>query len=144
MKRDYVICKGKRYSSGDVMNILWYSNGYRNPRNHIGIFLDCDEEKDEYRFVVDGETYCYNKVCFFQTVCNNPIPPGGVYCANKTSKNATLLDELNIDGLLIAWIWYIFIMAIGTIFKGNIAIWIFTSIIFFNYRSKKLREAGYK
>jgi hypothetical protein len=77
-------------------------------------------------------------------VCNNPIPKNGMYYTSNTPKQRTLKDELNIDGLLIAWIWYIFIMVIGTIFKGNIAIWIFTSIIFFNYRNKKLREAGYK
>lgn len=144
MRKNYVVCKGKTYHSGDTMDILWYTHGYKSAYPYTGTFLDCDEGKDEYRFIVDGQTYCFNKVCFYQMVCNNPIPKNGMYYTSNTPKQRTLKDELNIDGLLIAWIWYIFIMVIGTIFKGNITIWIFTSIIFFNYRNKKLREAGYK
>lgn len=144
MKQDFVVCKGKRYVSGDTMDILWYTSGYRNAHHRTGTFLDCDEDKDEYRFIVDGQTYCFNKVCFYQMVCDKPISKNGMYHTSNTPKQLTLAKELNIDGLLIAWIWYIFIMAIGTIFKGNIVIWAWASYVFFNYRNKKLREAGYK
>mgnify|MGYP003292042507 CR=1 FL=1 len=56
-----------------------------------------------------------------------------------------MLDKtVNIDGLFIAWIWYIAIMLILFIFYDRLVGWIAVSIIFFNYRNKKLREAGFK
>ena len=143
MRQDYVVFKGKRYNSGDKIDILWHTHGCKNARYYTGIFLDCDEEKDEYRFIVDDMTYCFNKICFYRTMCDNP-PPNGVRRINNIPKELTLEKELNIDGLFLAWIWYIFIMVVGTIFRGNIMIWITASIIFFNYRNKKLREAGYR
>ena len=73
MKKNYVIYKGKRYNSGDTINILWYKYGYNNECNYTGTFVDCDEEKDEYRFIVDGVTYSFNKVCFFRTIRNEPV-----------------------------------------------------------------------
>lgn len=60
------------------------------------------------------------------------------------NSKATFSDELNIDGMLIAWMWYIFIMLVSIIFKECIGVWIFASVVFFNYRKKKLKERGYK
>lgn len=144
MRQDYVVCKGKRYNSGDKIDIMWYTHGYKNVHHYTGTFLDCDEENDEYRFIVDGITYHFNKVCFYRIMCDNPPPPSGMQRDNKSAKELTLEKELDIDGLFLAWIWYIFIMVVGTIFRGNIMIWITASIIFFNYRNKKLKEAGYR
>ena len=144
MRRDYVVYKGKRYNSGDKIDILWHTHGYKNAHYYTGTFLDCDEEKDEYRFIVDGMTYRFNRVCFYQTMCDNPPPVNRTKHINNVPKKLTLAKELDIDGLLIAWMWYILIMAVSIIFKGNIMIWIVVSIIFFNYRNKKLREAGYR
>ena len=138
MKQDYVIYKGKRYNSGDQIDILWHTCGYKNAHPYTGIFLDCDEEKDEYRFVVNDMEYIFNKICFYRIMYDAPPP------VIKAPKKLTLEKELNIDGLLIAWIWYIVIMAVGTIFNGNIIIWIWASYVFFRYRNRKLREAGYK
>lgn len=141
MKQDYVIYDGVRYNSGDTINILWYVNGNMNKRNYTGIFVDCDEKKDEYRFTVDGKLYCFNKLLFWRTIRNTPIMEKDY--RNVPPKKATFKDELNIDGLLIAWIWYIFIMAVAFIFVGRFGIWTLASIVFFNYRKRKLREAGY-
>lgn len=52
--------------------------------------------------------------------------------------------ELRIDALFIAWIWYIIIMLAAVILNNCIGIWCFTSYVFFSYRKKKLKEAGYK
>ena len=68
----------------------------------------------------------------------------GKDCCNNVKKKATFKDELNIDGMFIAWLWYVFIMLIATIFKDNIIIWTLTSLIFFHYRKTKLKEAGYQ
>lgn len=142
MKQNYVIYNGVRYNSGDTIHILWYTNGYRNKHNYTGVFVDYDEEKDEYRFTVDGQLYCFNKVCFWRTIRNAPVQE--MQFVRREPREATLKDELNIDGLLIAWVWYIFIMGLAIIFNGRIGIWILASIVFFNYRNKKLREAGFK
>lgn len=56
----------------------------------------------------------------------------------------TFRDELRIDGLCIAWMWYVFIMLIAIIFNDRFLIWFFASIIFFSYRNNKLKEARYK
>lgn len=144
MKQDYVVCKGNRYNSGDTMSILWYTNGCTNARPYTGVFLNCDEEKDEYNFIVDGISYCYNKVCFCQMVCSKDAQNNNKCETNKFIKRNTLKDELNINGLFIAWIWYIFIMAISTIFYDRIGLWILVTCIFLSYRKKKLKEAGYK
>ena len=141
MKQDYVICKGKKYNSGDVINILWYTHGNRNAHKHTGIFLDCDEEKDEYRLIVDGVTYSFNKTCFYRTVYDKEYV---IQSENNTENKVVIKDELSIDGLFIAWVWYVFIMLLAIIFKDCIAIWIIASAIFFSYRNRKLREAGYR
>lgn len=54
----------------------------------------------------------------------------------KTKKDS------DIDGLFLGWLWYIFLMAISVIFKGAIAWWIFISVVFFSWRSKKIKEEG--
>lgn len=144
MKQNCVVCKGNQYNSGDTMNILWYPNGCKNAHPYTGVFLNCDEEKDEYSFIVDGKTYCYNKICFYQIVLSKDAQKNNKCKKNKYVKEITLKEELNIDGMLIAWIWYLFIMAISIIFKGAIIIWIIASYIFFDYRKTKLKEAGYK
>lgn len=60
------------------------------------------------------------------------------------SNRLTFLKELHVDGMLIAWMWYIVLMCITLIFNGFICYWIVISICFFIYRNNKLREAGYK
>lgn len=144
MKQDYVVYKGKTYHTGGKIDILWYTSVYKNAHPYTGIFLDCDEENDENRFIVDDITYCFNKTCFYQTMYDKVPNDTSKQKKKIETKKLTLKDELNIDGLLVAWLWYIFVMAVGTIFNGNIIIWIVASLIFFNYRNKKLKNAGYK
>lgn len=48
--------------------------------------------------------------------------------------------DSQIDGLPLAWSWYIFLMVITTVFKGQVILWIFYSIVFFRYRSKKVKS----
>lgn len=62
----------------------------------------------------------------------------------KYNHMPTFKEQMEIDGLGLAWVWYILIMAVSVIFNGCIVIWIISSVIFFNYRKKKLREEGYK
>ena len=52
------------------------------------------------------------------------------------------MKDSEVDGLFIGWLWYIFLMAISTIFKDAIGLWIFISVVFFNWRAKKIKEEG--
>lgn len=48
--------------------------------------------------------------------------------------------DSEIKGLPLAWSWYIFLMVISVVFKDRIGLWIFYSIVFFSYRSKKKKS----
>lgn len=63
---------------------------------------------------------------------------------DKYNKKPTFKEQMNVDGLGLAWVWYIFIMTVAIIFNDRVGIWLLASVIFFNYRRKKLREEGYK
>ena len=78
-----------------------------------------------------------NEIC--ETMRNGFISKTGSY-----NRKPTFKEELMDDNLLIAWIWYVFIMGISIILNDCIAIWIFASFVFFKYRHKKLRERGFK
>ena len=56
----------------------------------------------------------------------------------------TFAKELQIDGMLIAWLWYIVLMAVTLIFVGFPLYWAVISACFFIYRQGKLKEEGYK
>lgn len=45
--------------------------------------------------------------------------------------------DSEIDGLPLAWMWYIFLMAMSTIFKDNVGLWILFSVAFFWHRYEK-------
>ena len=51
-------------------------------------------------------------------------------------------NELEIDGLFIGWIWYIVLMVASALFYDRIGLWIFISVVFFNWRKKKIKEEG--
>lgn len=44
------------------------------------------------------------------------------------------------DELIIGWMWYVFLMAITTIFNWNIGLWVLTTIVFVRWRKKKIKE----
>ena len=52
------------------------------------------------------------------------------------------VKDSQIDGMALGWMWYIFIMAIVTIFKGQIIWWILISVAFFTWRHNKIQKEG--
>jgi hypothetical protein len=141
MRQNYFIHNGKQYNSGDkvILDFLLYKTYMM--RNANATFLYYNPETREYHIEFYGEEYVYEEKLFYKKLCSgiSPRAPTSTNC-----KEYTFTNELNVDGLFIAWIWYIFIMAIAIIFYDRIAIWILASVIFFGYRNKKLKEAGYK
>lgn len=148
--QDYFIYNGKKYYSGTI--ILVKSN------NHITHHIDSTEatflyylvNKQKYVIQIGNCTHYWN-VDDFNNMFLGITEKRNVNI-NKVmqekydafDKSYTFIDELYIDGLFVAWVWYIFIMAAATILKDRIGIWIFASIVFFCYRNKKLKERGHK
>jgi hypothetical protein len=139
MKQDYFVYNGRRYNVGDLIPFMFFDGKIGKLYRTQVEFLYYNTNTKEYFIKVYGKEYRYTETIFYQNICN-PVAPR----APDTHNKFTFSDELNIDGLLIAWIWYVFIMAVAVIFYDRIAIWILASIVFFNYRNKKLKEAGYK
>lgn len=145
MKQDYFEHDGKRYYTGTIIKVkqwdyagnkaceknatfLWYNP--ENKRTAIQIehhYWDCTKEYYDRIFI-----------CVTDLVDKRYVHP------EIQKKELTLNKELNIDGLFIAWTWYILIMGLAVIFNDRICIWLLASYVFFNYRNKKLKEAGYK
>lgn len=145
MKQNYFIYNKEKYSTEDTITISFFDCKVGRSYNVKAKFLYYDTGLKEYHVEIYGEEYIYEEGDFYRNlyVMANPRAPA-MNSSKASIKEFKFSDELNIDGLLIAWIWYIFIMAVGVIFYSRIGIWILTSVIFFNYRNKKLREAGYK
>ena len=58
-----------------------------------------------------------------------------------TTKLSNKIEPKYIEGIISAWIWYILIMFFGVLLKGavtTIIVWTLASIIFFNWRRKKI------
>lgn len=149
MKQNYFVYNKKQYYSGTVIVVNRYDwkTNCRAIQECIFIYHNTDNNKVLYKV----RNQCETDYCSWEEFNNrlvkitNEIDFEGI----KTEygwhfPKRTLKKELNIDGMFIAWIWYIFIMLILTIFKGRILAWIGVTIIFMNYREKKLREAGFK
>lgn len=146
MRQNYFMYNDKRYDTGTIIILSIFDVYSRRTCNTKGKFLWYDAELKKYSVEIYGKEYIYEEESFNEDFI-------GIYEPNKNmtttqgkanAKSYTFSDELDIDGLLIAWAWYIFIMAVGTIFYARIGIWILASIIFFDYRNRKLKEAGYK
>ncbi len=146
MKQNYFVYNDVRYDTGTIVILSRFNVYSRKVCDTKAKFLWYDAELKRYSVEIYGKEYIYKEDDFNKNFI-------GIYETNKTTsimqreikqKTHTFSDELNIDGLLIAWIWYVFIMAVAVIFYARIWIWILASIVFFNYRCKKLKEAGYK
>jgi hypothetical protein len=147
MKQSYFIYKGDKYYSGTTIEINKYDPIF-NKNNKINAIFSHITGDNKYVVKVNNNVFVYTENDFFKiliSVINKIEAKNDTYeILNAKDKKHKFADELNIEGMPIAWIWYIFIIAIGTIFNGRIGIWIIASIIFFNYRNKKIRKAGIK
>ena len=52
------------------------------------------------------------------------------------------LKDSEIEGLFLGWVWYIFLMAVSTIFKYNFLWWALISFGFFTMRADKIKKEG--
>lgn len=145
MRQNYFIHNGKQYNAGESIVIGFYNLRAGCTCKTDAKFLYYDTATMEYHVEIDKQEYVYDAGRFYKNLYSetNPRAPTSI-ATNINHKEYTFANELGIDGLFIAWIWYVFIMVVGAIFYDRIGIWILASVIFFDYRNKKLKEAGYK
>lgn len=132
MKQNYFVVNGKKYYTGTIF-----------------IIDDMGEETEASFICYDAEeSRCYYKIN--ERICNvsyktfRRIFIAVTHGINDKTHMPTVkkMKDSDINGLFIGWVWYIFLMAISVIFKDVIGLWILISIIFFSWRSKKIKEEG--
>ena len=64
--------------------------------------------------------------------------------ANEDKSSMTFMEELQIDGMFLAWLWLIFLLAITFIFKGFYIYWAVIIAVFICYRSSKIQQSRNK
>ena len=129
---NYCIVNGEKYNTGTVF-ILDFNGKYREAS-----FVCNIPEKGRYRCKIDGATWFISEKDFQKRIVKiaDKIDASVHMPVTKTRK------DIEIDGLFLGWLWYIFLMAISIIFKGNIILWILISWCFFSLRNKKIKEEG--
>lgn len=132
MMQNYFNVNGEKYYSGSVF--IMNHNG-----EHIEASFICyDTDRSRYIYKINGRRYNVPEQSFknnFITITNK--------IDNKVSAPVIKTKrDRDINGLPLGWMWYIFLMAISTIFKDAIGLWIFISIVFFSWRAKKIKNEG--
>ena len=152
MKQCYFVHNGKSYYCGTAIIIKTQDHISGKMINTTATFMCFNTDKNCMVFKVKN--------------CVNTCPKGyfdrifvgiGDYVVGKeeyyhkidiskmdANQKHKFSDELRIDGMMLAWTWYIVIMLAAVIFYARIGIWSLSSIIFICYRNKKLKEAGFK
>ena len=150
MKQDYFVYHDKIYNFGTMLKVRQLDFINNNPYEVDAMFI-CYHPNTRHYVIKINNCICHYTEDMFYKILVDVSDKSDVsyvkhplYENSKHNKKTTLWDELNVDGMLVAWIWYIFIMVVATIFVARLGIWIIASIIFFAYRDKKLRKAGLK
>ena len=132
MKQNYFVFNGKKYYTGTVFIVK------RLGKQTEASFVYYDTDRERYMYKINECRYCSPESVFkneFVSVTNK--------INNKVSVPLVKTKrDRNISGLFLGWLWYIFLMLISVIFKDVIGLWIFISIVFFSWRSKKIKEEG--
>lgn len=131
MFSNYFVYNGKKYYTGTVVIL-------KTGRRNTGAFICHDVEHDLYVFMIEGCRHHFRRNEFSEWVVSitDKVDISVRMPTQKTFKDS------DIDGLSLGWVWYIFLMAISTLFKGNICFWIVISVLFFAWRKKKIKEEG--
>lgn len=132
MHRGYFEYNGKRYYTGTVLIVKYMSEEVE------ATFICYDEQSKYYVCKIRQFKMWYPESQFFNAIIRvTDTSNNSVHMPQQKVKKDT-----HIDGLFIGWVWYIFLMGISTIFKDAFGLWIFISIVFFNWRKKKIEEEG--
>lgn len=145
-KQYYFMHNGKRYEPGTILKIKPYCKAeelyfewyvpesdlyvfeYIGPHGRVGVGMRGTELQQYLICVTDEVDQCVARK----------------HAMRMENNKLTFTKELEIDGMLIAWLWYIVLMAVTLLFNGFYFYWAIISFCFFIYRYGKLVEEGYK
>lgn len=151
----YFIHNDKRYEYGTIVKIKIYNNVTNLTEDKCMTFIGYNIERSLYIFKINDKKcknryrlITYKKEIFNEILIEitNCLDYEYIrYNQNKISHKSklTLIEELKVEGMLLAWVWYVFLMGITLFFNGFIFYWGIFTIVFVTYRNKKLREEGY-
>ena len=132
MYQNYFVSNGEKYYTGTIFIIKYMCKEVE------ASFICHDIQNNRYIYKI-GE-------------CRHNVPyklfwRNFISVTNRTNEKIHMpqtkaLRDRDIDGMFFGWLWYIFLMGITTIFNGNVVLWIFISVVFFNWRKKKIQEEG--
>lgn len=142
--REYFEFGGKEYYYGTIVKFktpqrYWITDGI-HPQKAVdcmyGAYIGTDNnfalsETPDYKFGT------YNRA-YLKTVPTSEIAQ--IVKAHDPDINSyvKVCGDLEDTDMIYAWITYIFVMLVASIFHGNFVLWIIFSIIFFSYRHDKL------
>jgi hypothetical protein len=137
MQEGYFVYNNIKYPTGTVVAIKEiYQHKIR-----MATFIYHDTNRDTYVFKYrdNGQQWIVSSKDFFNNL---------QYVTDKFDSSAKIpqrkqLKDRHINSLIIGWVWYIFLMAIFSIFNGRFAAWIILSVCFFKWRKNKIEKEGY-
>lgn len=149
MKQNYFIYNDKKYYSGTVIEMQRYDWKLKRTQIQEMIFIYRDPEIQKYllktNYDCDLDLYSYQEFNDKLITITNKINIDRIRIEYEWHfPKHTLNKELKIDGMFIAWVWYVFIMLLLVIFNGRILGWILVTFIFTKYRNEKLRKVDLK
>lgn len=133
MRQNYFVVNGKKYYTGTVF-IIKNSSG----RNVEASFICHDTERDLYIYKSDGCRYRWDGKYFWSFF----VAVTDKFDSTVKMPTAKTMKDFEIEGLFIGWVWYVFLMLISTIFNDAIGLWGLITVVFFSWRSKKIKEEG--
>ena len=147
--RDYFVYDGKKYNTGTVIYIK-ESNLYAGyDIEEEVVFLGYYDIQNKYVIMskdglcfISEENFYKKLICVTEKMNKNYINWAYKYNEKYVNEFKTFKDELNVDGMFVAWMWYIIVMVFALFMNDRIIAWIFASIVFFNYRKNKLKDGG--
>lgn len=132
MYRNYFVVDGEKYYTGTIFTL-----------NEMGkeveaTFICYDTEHNRYIYRIDGCTWRSSDKYFqkfFIAVTDKRDSKEHMPVKKK-------MNEFNISGMFLGWVWYIFLMLIIVLFRERIGLWILTTAVFFSWRSNKIKKEG--
>lgn len=130
--QDYFEANGRKYYTGTVLIVDDYKRGQE------ATFICYDTERKMYIWQIK-EGMCHHY--------ENSFREKLVEITDRVNSDVHLPQvmmrkDCHIDGLMSGWILYIFAMIVSTIFNDRIMMWVIWSVVFFAYRSQKIKEEG--
>ena len=139
MRQNYFHYNGKQYYTGTVIKL---KKGYSCLD---AVFEWCDPANNTYAYRMLSCIHIVDKEWFNERIVGiskeTPKPTPVVSAPIKTNIcGVPKIESNNGDGdfgLVLGWMWYIFLMVLATIFNDNVALWALISIIFFIWKAKR-------